>query len=223
MYKYFIFCLGMLLSIGVRAEENSEIPAGKKVYQLAPIIVTATRYPEYLQNIPVHSTLLSSSKLKNSYFFSLGEILKNFSSGEMNFSGSLGQVQTLSLRGSSSSQVLFLLEGRRLNYLTNGIFNLSDLSLDNLEKIEIVRGPLSSLYGANALGGVVNLIPALPAKRNFSSSVLYGDDHTLISDLNFASGIRKFRFDSGLERGYGISTWRESFIAWLKDAGFIKE
>ena len=222
MYKYFIFCLGMLLSIGVRAEENSEIPAGKKVYQLAPIIVTATRYPEYLQNIPVHSTLLSSSKLKNSYFFSLGEILKNFSSGEMNFSGSLGQVQTLSLRGSSSSQVLFLLEGRRLNYLTNGIFNLSDLSLDNLEKIEIVRGPLSSLYGANALGGVVNLIPALPAKRNFSSSVLYGDDHTLISDLNFASGIRKFRFDSGLERKESEGERKNSdYSAWFYHSTFL--
>jgi vitamin B12 transporter len=200
MNKFLILCLGVLLSIGARAEETSEIPTGKKVYQLAPIIVTATRYPEYLQNIPAHSTLLSFPKLKNSNFLSLGEMLKDFSAGEMNFSGSLGQVQTFSLRGSSTSQVLFLLEGRRLNYLTNGIFNLSDLSLDNLEKVEIVRGPLSSFYGANALGGVVNLIPAPPVKRNFSSSVLYGDDNTLVSNLNFASGIRKFRFDAGLER-----------------------
>jgi outer membrane cobalamin receptor len=200
MNKSLILCLVLFLSIGARADETSEIPTGKKVYQLAPIVVTATRYPEYLQNIPAHSTQLSFPKLKNHNFLSLGEMLKDFSSGEMNFSGALGQVQTFSLRGSSTSQVLFLLEGRRLNYLTNGIFNLSDLALDNLEKVEIVRGPLSSLYGANALGGVVNLIPAPPAKGNFSSSFLYGDDHTLMSNLNFASEVRKFGFDAGLER-----------------------
>ncbi len=216
MNKILILCLGVLLSAGARAEESSEIPAGKKVYQLEPIIVTATRYPEYLKNIPTHSTLLSFSKIKNSNFLSLGEVLKDFSAGEMSFSGSMGQVQTLSLRSSSSSQVLFLLEGRRLNYLNNGIFNLSDLSLVNLEKVEIVRGPLSSLYGANALGGVVNLIPASPVKKNLSSSFLYGDLHTLLSNLDFASGIKNFRFDTGLERKKsGGGRENSDYSAWF--------
>lgn len=200
MKKIFVLCLGLLLSIGVRAEDTPEPTTSEKTYQLEPIIVTATRYPEHLKNIPTHSTLLSSSRLKDFNVLSLGEALKNFSAGEMNSSGSLGQVQTFSLRGSTSSQVLFLLEGRKLNYLNTGIFNLSDLSLGNLEKVEIVRGPLSSLYGANALGGVVNLIPTLPLKKNFTSSFLYGDENTLISTLNFASGIKNFRLDSGLER-----------------------
>jgi outer membrane cobalamin receptor len=200
MKKVFILYLGLLFSIGAQAEEKSELTTSKKVYQLEPIIVTATRYPEHLKNIPTHSTLLSSSRLKNFNLLSLGEALNNFSGGDMKSSGSLGQVQTFSLRGSTSSQVLFLLEGRKLNYLNTGIFNLSDLSLDNLEKVEIVRGPLSSLYGANALGGVVNLIPTLPLKKNFSSSILYGDENTWISNLNFATGIRNFRLDSGLER-----------------------
>jgi outer membrane cobalamin receptor len=186
--------------MGAWAEETTEPTTSGKTYLLEPIIVTATRYPEHLKNIPAHSTLLSSSKLKNFNFLSLGEILRKFSAGEMNSSGSLGQVQTFSLRGNSSSQVLFLLEGRKLNYLSNGIFNLSDFSLVNLDRVEIVRGPLSSLYGANALGGVVNLIPSLPLKKRFSSSVLYGDENTLISTLNFASGIRNLRLNSGLER-----------------------
>ncbi|MFH0930491.1 MAG: TonB-dependent receptor, partial [Candidatus Zixiibacteriota bacterium] len=160
----------------------------------------ATRYPEYLKNIPTHSTSLSFSKLKNFNLLSLGEVLKNFSAGEVNSSGSLGQSQTLSLRGSSSSQVLFLLEGRRLNYVANGIFNLSDLSLESLEKVEIVRGPLSSLYGANALGGVVNLIPALPLKRNLSFSIQGGEENTFISSINFNSGIKNLRFNFGLEK-----------------------
>ncbi len=199
MKRLLILGLSLLFSISGRAEESSELARGGKVYPLEPVIVTATRYPEYLKNIPIHSTSLSFSRLKNFNFLSLGEVLKNFSAGEVNSSGSLGQVQTLSLRGSSSSQVLFLLEGRRINYITNGIFNSSDLSLENLDKVEIVRGPLSSLYGANALGGVVNLIPALPLKKNLSISVQGGVENTLISSINFSSGIKSLRFDSGLE------------------------
>jgi outer membrane cobalamin receptor len=200
MKEVFIICLSLLLSMGAWAEEATEPLTNAKTYLLEDVIVTATRYPEHLKNIPIHSTLLSSSKLKNFNFLSLGEILRKFSAGEMNSSGSLGQVQTLSLRGHSSSQVLFLLEGRKLNYLCNGIFNLSDLSLINLDKVEIVRGPLSSLYGANALGGVVNLIPSLPLKKSFSSSFIYGDENTLISTLDFSSGIKNLRLNSGLER-----------------------
>jgi vitamin B12 transporter len=200
MKRVLILCLSLLFSIGARAEEKSEYPTSDKVYQLEPVIVTATRYPEHLKNIPANATLLSSFKLKNFNLLSLGEVLKDFSAGDMKSSECLGQVQTFSLRGSSSSQVLFLLEGRKLNYLSNGIFNLSDLSLMNLEKVEIVRGPLSSLYGANALGGVVNLIPSLPIKRNLSSSIIYGDENTFISNLDFSSGIKKLKVDSGLER-----------------------
>lgn len=200
MKKVFFLFLSLLFSISARAEETSELPTSEKVYQLEPIIVTATRYPEHLKNIPANATLLSSFKLRNFNLLSLGEVLKDFSAGDMKSSECLGQVQTFSLRGSSSSQVLFLLEGRKLNYLSNGIFNLSDLSLANLEKVEIVRGPLSSLYGANALGGVVNLIPSLPLKKNLSSSIMYGDENTLTSNLDFSSGIKKLRLDSGLER-----------------------
>jgi len=200
MKKLLILLVGLLLSTAARGEEASEPSSSEKTYVLEPIIVTAARYPEHLRNVPAHSTLLSSSKLKNYNCLSLGEVLRKFSAGEMTSSGSLGQVQTFSLRGHSSSQVLFLLEGRRLNYLCNGIFNLSDLPLANLERVEIVRGPLSSVFGANALGGVVNLIPSPPLKKRFSSSVLFGSDNTSISTLDFDWGIGKFSFNSGLAR-----------------------
>jgi outer membrane cobalamin receptor len=196
----FVLFVGLVFSTGAWAEGMPESSTEGKTFLLDPVIVTATRYPQHLKDIPAHSSLLSSSKMRNFHFLSLGEVLRDFTAGEMGFSGCLGQVQTLSLRGHSSSQVLFLLEGRRLNYLPNGIFNLSELSLGNLEKVEIVRGPLSSLYGANALGGVVNLIPSLPVRRSLSSSVLYGDDNTFVSTLDFGSGVGNFRMNSGLER-----------------------
>ena len=202
MKKTILLCLLFLLPIGVKAEQTSGSGTGEKIYQLEPVIVTATRYPEHLKNITSYSTQLVSSKLKNFNLLTLGEVLKNFSNGEMKSSGELGQVQTFSLRGSSSSQVLFLLEGRKLNYMANGIFNLSDLPLENLDKVEIVHGPLSSLYGANALGGVVNLIPSFPSasQMKVSSSILFGENNTRLYSLKFSSGIKTFRLESGLEK-----------------------
>jgi outer membrane cobalamin receptor len=199
MKKVILLCLLLLLPVSSKAEDTS---TGEKVYQLEPVIVTATRYPEHLRNVTSYSTQLVSSRLKNFNLLTLGEVLKNFSNGEMKSSGELGQVQTFSLRGSSSSQVLFLLEGRKLNYLANGIFNLSDLPLDNLDKVEIVHGPLSSLYGANALGGVVNLIPSFPSasQMKVSSSVLFGERNTRLYSLKFTSGIKNLRLESGLEK-----------------------
>ncbi|HVP35702.1 MAG TPA: TonB-dependent receptor [Terriglobales bacterium] len=202
MIKSIFLSLLLLLPIGVKADQTSESGAGEKIYQLEPVIVTATRYPEHLKNITSYSTQLFYSRLKKFNLLSLGEVLKNFSNGEMKSSGELGQVQTFSLRGSSSSQVLFLLEGRKLNYIANGIFNLSDLPLENLDKVEIVHGPLSSLYGANALGGVVNLIPSSPSagQMKVSSSALFGDRDSRLYSLKLSSGIKKLGIESGLER-----------------------
>jgi outer membrane cobalamin receptor len=202
MKRVILLCLLLLLPVSAKAKDTSEPVTGEKIYQLEPVIVTATRYPEHLRNITSYSTQLVSSRLKNFNLLTLGEVLKNFSSGEMKSSGELGQVQTFSLRGSSSSQVLFLLEGRKLNYMANGIFNLSDLPLENLDKVEIVHGPLSSLYGANALGGVVNLIPSFPStsQRKVSSSILFGERKTRLYSLKFSSGIKNLRFESGLEK-----------------------
>ena len=200
MKRVILLCLLLLLPVSAKAKDTSEPVTGEKIYQLEPVIVTATRYPEHLRNVTSYSIQLVSSRLKNFNLLTLGEVLKNFSNGEMKSSGELGQVQTFSLRGSSSSQVLFLLEGRKLNYVANGIFNLSDLPLENLDKVEVVHGPLSSLYGANALGGVVNLIPSFPStsQRKVSSSILFGDRKTRLYSLKFSSGIKNLRLESGL-------------------------
>lgn len=207
MKKAILLSLLLLLPIGVKADQTSESGAGEKIYQLEPVIVTATRYPEHLKNVPSYATLLASSRLRNFNLLSLGEALKNFSGGEMKFAGELGQVQTFGLRGSSSSQVLFLLEGRKLNYTGNGIFNLSDFPLENLEKVEIVHGPLSSLYGANALGGVVNLIPSLPttSRRKVSSFFSFRRkcQPDFIPEFQLRDKRFKVRFRSGKKTYYG--------------------
>jgi outer membrane cobalamin receptor len=187
--------LALILSLGASSMAQ-ELP----VYELEPIVVTATRYPEYLKNIPVFVTVLTKANLRSTNSLSLSEGLKNISGIDIKSSGGFGQVSTLSLRGSSASQVLVLLDGRPLNYINTGIFNLSDFSAEQVERIEIVRGPLSSLYGANALGGVVNIISSIPKESQATGSLSFGSFNTQIYSLNLSQNYNKFRLSFGTDR-----------------------
>ena len=181
------------LSLSCKAEELS-------VYELEPIVVTATRYPEYLKNIPAFATVVTKENLRLTNSLSLSEGLKNVSGIDIKSTGGFGQVSTLSLRGSSASQVLVLLDGRPLNYINTGIFNLSDFPTEQVERIEIVRGPLSSLYGANALGGVVNIISQIPKESKATGTFSFGTFNTQNYSLNLSQNYNKLKLSFGAER-----------------------
>jgi outer membrane cobalamin receptor len=190
-----IFGVVLALSPGL-SSKGEELP----VYELDPIVVTATRYPEYLKNIPAFITVLTRENLRSTNSLSLSNGLKNVSGIDIKSTGDFGQVSTLSLRGSSASQVLVLLDGRPLNYINTGIFNLSDFPIEQLERIEIVRGPLSSLYGANALGGVVNIISQIPKETRATGSLSFGTFNTQVYSLNLSGDYEKFKLSWGAER-----------------------
>jgi outer membrane cobalamin receptor len=202
------FSLIMIFGLGLssKAEELS-------VYELEPMVVTATRYPEYLKNIPAFTTVLTKEKLRSTHSLSLSDGLKNVSGMDIRSTGGFGQVSTLSLRGSSASQVLVLLDGRPLNYINTGIFNLSDFPTEQVERIEIVRGPLSSLYGANALGGVVNIISPIPKKTKTTGSFSFGTFNTQVYSLGLSGNYNKFKLSFGAERKSSDND-RENSIAY---------
>jgi outer membrane cobalamin receptor len=189
--------LGLFLSSG--AEELSEGSVGS-VYELEPIVVTATRYPEYLKNIPAFATVLTKENLRLTSSLSLSDGLKNISGIDIKSTGGFGGVSTFSLRGSSASQVLVLLDGRPLNYINTGVFNLFDFPTEQVERIEIVRGPLSSLYGANALGGVVNIISQIPKETKATGSLSFGTFNTQAYSLDLSGNYKKLKLSWGGER-----------------------
>ncbi len=187
--------VALILSLGLSSLAE-ELP----VYELEPIVVTATRYPEYLKNVPAFTTVLTKEHLRLTNSLSLSDGLKSASGTDLKSTGGFGQVSTLSLRGSSASQVLVLLDGRPLNYMNTGIFNLSDFPSQQVERVEIVRGPLSSLYGANALGGVVNIISQIPKQTEATGSLSLGTFNTQVYTLNLAQDFNKFKLSWGAER-----------------------
>lgn len=127
-------------------------------YSLEPIVVTATRYPQPLSQVSPNFTLITSEQIDRMAGKDLGEVLGLCPGAELGRTGGSGQLVSLSIRGSTSGQVLFLMDGRPLNSPQNGGLDLNLIPLSSVERVEVVRGGLSSLYGADAVGGVVNII-----------------------------------------------------------------
>jgi len=136
------------------------------------VVITATRLPQLASKTPWNTSVITSQELKN--FKTVGEALRIAAGSDVISYGSLGSLTSVRLRGANSSQVLVLMDGRRINSPTLGMFDSGDLMLDNVEKIEVVRAPLSAIYGSDAISGVINIITKAPKESAKSFSVTTG-------------------------------------------------
>jgi outer membrane cobalamin receptor len=160
--------LAILLLTGVGAivaQEQENEPVEESTYVLPEVVVTATRTPQSLQDIPLSTHVVTREMLKAYPALNVGDVLRSQTGVHIRKTNQ-GGVTTASLRGAQSTQVLVVRDGIPINDAFNNISDLSQLSLNGLQRIEIVRGPTSHLYGANALGGVINLITLDPARQS---------------------------------------------------------
>ncbi len=128
------------------------------LYEVEGIVVTATRYPEKLQDIATATVVITKNDIEKMKPTRLTEILQYAGGVVIKDYGSPGGVGSLSIRGIPASGILVLLNGQPLNSMLFGMADLSVVDINSIKRIEIVKGPCSALYGANALGGVINII-----------------------------------------------------------------
>lgn len=123
-------------------------------------IVTATRIPTEQARVPAAITVLTREEIEERGWRTLAEALATVPGMRLVQGGGLGQQASAFLRGSNSRHVLVLLDGVPVNDPSepNGAFNFGNELLGDIERIEVVRGPASALYGSGAIGGVINLI-----------------------------------------------------------------
>ena len=124
---------------------------------LDKVVVTATRTPTTVDATLAAVEVIDRSQIDASSARSLPELLRGRAGITLVNQGGLGKLSTLFLRGTESDHTLFLIDGVRVGSPTSGLTSLQDLPLSQIERIEIVRGPRSSLYGADALGGVIQI------------------------------------------------------------------
>jgi len=126
--------------------------------EIGEVVVTATRTADPVGAATKSFTVITAEEIEAKQAETVREVLRTVPGMTLSQSGGLGTLTSTFLRGSNSSHTLFLVDGIPVNSPTNGQFDLADLSTDNVERIEIVRGPQSTLYGSAAMGGVVNII-----------------------------------------------------------------
>ena len=124
---------------------------------LDEIVVTATRVAQPLGHTIPHTSVINEQEIRKSGAPDVPSLLRSLSGIEVVQSGGLGNVSSTFMRGTNSSHVLVLLDGVRINSATTGTTALEHIMLDSIERIEVVRGNVSSLYGSEAIGGVIQL------------------------------------------------------------------
>ena len=135
------------------------------------MVVTATRVPTPRDRIPAPVTVIDRQTIEENGYVTLADALAAVPGFRLVQGGGLGQQASGFARGANSRQVLVLLNGVPVNDPSepNGAFNFGNELLGDIERIEVVRGPVSSLYGLAAIGGVVNLITrSAPRDRAFA-------------------------------------------------------
>lgn len=124
---------------------------------LDQVVVTGTRTPKLLKDVPIVTRVISDSDIKRMDATNISDLLQTELPG-IEFSYSMNQQTSLNMSGFGGNSVLFLVDGERLAGETLDNVDYSRLNMDNVQRIEIVKGAASSLYGSNAIGGVVNII-----------------------------------------------------------------
>jgi len=136
------------------AVEVKEIPH----YWLPEIVVTAKRIPEPSSEVAKDISIITREDIVKKGFRTVGELLNEQMALDLRQNGHEGGLLTVGIRGFPADQTLILLDGTILNSPANGCFDFSEIPISSIKRIEIVKSPSSSLYGANASSGVINII-----------------------------------------------------------------
>lgn len=122
------------------------------------MVVTASRFEQPVENIVAPISVISRAEIKQSQAKTLTEVLRRLPGVEVAVNGGIGQNASLFLRGTNSNHALILIDGVRMNNAIVSGINLNRLPLNQVERIELIRGSGVAMYGSDAIGGVLNII-----------------------------------------------------------------
>ncbi|MGE5621097.1 MAG: TonB-dependent receptor [archaeon] len=154
-------------------EKNLEVSLVPVPVTLGDIHVTSTRYEKDLKDVPLPVEVMTESDIKKISAVSVSDLLKNKPGIALQRDGIWGT--TVNIRGLSRSGIVTLIDGNRIETATDIAAGLSLIDINNIERIEVIKGAASSLYGTGALGGIVNVI---------SKSGRYSDSFEIGGSLN---------------------------------------
>lgn len=152
--SFAIFCCA--LPFAATAQSSHSVP------QLDNVVVTASRSAQLASEVVGDVTVIDRQELERAGQTSIAEVLAKQPGIQFNNSGGPQTITSIFTRGTNSNQTLVLVDGMRVNSSANGLTNWSAIDPALIERVEVLRGSASSLYGSDAIGGVINIITRKP-------------------------------------------------------------
>lgn len=173
------------------------------VYKLTDVVVTATRTKANTLELANSISVIDSTQISNSNSNNVFDVLKNEPGLSFTRQGGIGTLSNLYIRGANSSHTLVMLDGVEVNLSNDpsGVYDFSALPIDNIEKIEVLRGPQSTLYGSDALAGVINIITKKGfGTPNFTLFTEGGSFNTFKGLAGINGSFNKLNFSASVSR-----------------------
>lgn len=199
--KVLIYSSLIAVSGTTYSQNNSSVTVANTQNAMNPIIVTATRSPTKASDVLADNVIIGPEEIQQAAQTTLVELLQRQRGIEISSYGGGGAPASVFLRGTNNAQSLVLIDGIRIESALFGGATWSTIPLQLIDHIEIIYGPQSSLYGADAMGGVVQIFTKKgDGPLQFSASTGYGTYGTSISDVSLygsTQGEQKIRYSIG--------------------------
>ena len=198
--KLFVLALITTTATIASAQETAD------TFPLREVVVTATRFPQVLGTVPAAVTVIGADEFNRLGLRNVADVLRTVSGAAIVQGGSYGALSSLFMRGGESDYVQVLLDGVQINS-PGELFDFSALSLENVERVEVVKGPASVLYGSDAVAGVIQLFSRTDSRRTRAHvTALAGRGDRVGAGASGSFGSLDVRADvSGGDRGFSYS------------------
>ena len=192
MKKTTIACLiGLLFS-------TSSLAVPTSIYADS-VVITASRIPQLRENVTGDISVITQLEIQTAGQSTLTEILQTQPGIEIESNGGMGSLSNIRLRGNNIQSVVVLIDGMRVSAAANGLTNFSQISLDQVDHIDILRGAASSLYGSDAIGGVIQIFTKHGSQgTHISASAGYGSFNTKKASTNISGSVNETSYSIGV-------------------------
>ena len=196
--------------------------APEDVFDDSGIVVTATRAPTPLDQVPASITVLDKAAIDRAQDIGAAELLLRTPGISISRNGGYGTATSLRIRGAESEQTVVVIDGVKLNdpSSTGGGYNFANLLIGDAQRIEVLRGPQSTLWGSQAIGGVVNIVtasPQAPLEGSFDIEAGSRDTVSARAALGGVSGPLSWRIGGQSFTTDGISAIAPAFGGGERD------
>src|SRR5438093_6280257 len=194
----FVLVSLMSAAFSVRAQDavRSTSADGDQLPEAEPVVVSATRFDIPLDRSPASVSVISSQDIDNKQIERASDALREVPGLAVVQTGTPGQLTSVFMRGLPSQDMQVLLDGIPINQGLAGQFDFANLTTDNVDRIEVVRGPQSTLYGPRALAGVIQIFTKRGEGQPGISLSAEGGSYDTFREWSHSDGKSAIRTDS---------------------------